>query len=740
MTTRRAMPELWAGVECTVNRVGNRYFDQLERGGHAWPERIEDLDRFAALGITALRYPVLWERVAPESLDAPDWSWTDARLARLRELGVRPIAGLLHHGSGPRYTDLLDPAFPEKLARYAGMAAARYPWVCDWTPVNEPLTTARFMGLYGHWHPHGRDVLTFGRVLLHELRGVALAMRAIREVIPGARLIQTEDIGKTWSTPPLTYQARFENARRWATFDLLLGRMTPEHPVWTWLASAGVSVDELAWFTANPCPPDILGINHYVTSERYLDHRVAGYPVNVCGGNGHDAYADVEASRAPLEGIGGMSGVLSEVWERYQQPLAITEAHLGGPREEQLRWLDETWRGAVALRDEGADVRAVTLWSLLGAYDWHCLVTRDCGMYESGVFDLRAPAPRPTALAHAARELATSGVLSHPALATPGWWRRPERMRYPSDHAPIAPPPLITTSAATPLLILGATSAQGRAFEHVCAERGLVCAAVDWRDGDLAALGALLDARRPWAVINAADDARVDDVEREPATYLASHVTLASLLASACASRGLPLVTFSSDLVFDGARDTPYVERDTPAPLNAYGRAHAEAEARVLAAHPAALVVRASALFGARDVRDDVVGALRALASGKRFDVFDGQVVSPTYLPDLIHACLDLLLDGEAGLWHLANQGEVTWAGLARRAASLAGVDPIGVRPRPAGELGLAAPRPRYSALGSERGWLLPTLDDALARFVREHELLWADAARDTAARRGCAA
>ncbi len=130
-------PELWAGVECTVNRVGDIYSDQIERSGHGI--RIKDLERLAELGVSAIRYPVLWERTAPLSLDSLDWSWADERLAGLGRLGLKPIAGLVHHGSGPRYTSLLDPSFPEKLASYAGEVARRYPWITDYTPVNEPL-------------------------------------------------------------------------------------------------------------------------------------------------------------------------------------------------------------------------------------------------------------------------------------------------------------------------------------------------------------------------------------------------------------------------------------------------------------------------------------------------------------------------------------------------------------------------------------------------------------------------
>jgi len=103
MTTARgrdSAPEVWAGVECTVNRVGEEYLDQLERSGHA--SRPEDLELFASLGVSAVRYPVLWERTAPRDLSDADWAWADGRLARLRELGIRPVVGLLHHGSGPR--------------------------------------------------------------------------------------------------------------------------------------------------------------------------------------------------------------------------------------------------------------------------------------------------------------------------------------------------------------------------------------------------------------------------------------------------------------------------------------------------------------------------------------------------------------------------------------------------------------------------------------------------------------
>ncbi|HYD29588.1 MAG TPA: family 1 glycosylhydrolase, partial [Azospirillaceae bacterium] len=354
--------DLWAGVECTVNRVGDEYIDQTVLNGHQ--TRIEDLELFASLGIKAIRYPVLWERVAPTHPDECDWRWTDERLARLRDLGVRPIIGLVHHGSGPRYTNLADPGFASGLAAFAAKVAARYPWVTDFTPVNEPLTTARFSGLYGHWYPHGRNSHTFLRCLINQLDGVRQAMRAIRETTPEARLIQTDDLGKTHGTPALKHQCDFENERRWLGFDLLTGMVDENHPLWEFLCRGGAG-HSLESFAADPCPPDLVGINHYLSSERFLDERLDRYPPHTHGGNGRDTYADVEALRVLVEGAAGPEQLLREAWDRYGLPIAVTEVHNGCSREEQLRWFVEVWDVATRLRQEGIDLRAITAWSLL---------------------------------------------------------------------------------------------------------------------------------------------------------------------------------------------------------------------------------------------------------------------------------------------------------------------------------------------------------------------------------------
>ncbi|MFS8065328.1 MAG: sugar nucleotide-binding protein [Byssovorax sp.] len=723
----KAAIELWAGIECTVNRVGSTYFDQLERNGHA--RRIEDLDRLAELGVRTVRYPALWERMAPGGLAEASFAWTDERLGRLRDLEMRPILGLVHHGSGPRSTSLVDPGFAPGLASFARAVAERYPWVEDYTPVNEPLTTARFSGLYGHWYPHLASGAGFARTLVNQCRAVVLAMRAVREVNPRARLIQTEDMGMTFSTPTLAYQAAFENARRWLSFDLLSGRVDRSHPLHAYLL-AGATEEELERFVEEPCPPDVIGLNYYLTSDRFLDERLDRYPAWSHGGNGRHAYADIESVRVIPGGVSGHRALLGAAHQRYGRPVAITEAHFGGTREEQLRWLLEAWRGAAEARAAGADVRAVAAWSAFGVFDWDRLVVCERGHYESGVFDIRGEAPRPTALAAMVRALAAGREPHHPILVVPGWWRRPDRILYPTE--PLNGTPRVEPSSRAvapgsprPLLITGAHGRLGVAFARICARRGLPYRTLPRSEMDIAdpaAVARALERLSPWAVINAAGYVRIDDAEHDAPRVYRENTWGPEVLATACQQRGVPLVTVSSDLVFDGAKSSPYLEDDAVAPLGVYGLSKVLAERRVLALCPSALIARTAALFGPWDEHNFVTAALRALGRGLPFRAASDATISPTYVPDFVNAVLDLLIDGERGVWHLANRGAVTWAELAEQCALAAGVDPRGLVRCGAADLGLSARRPDYSALGSSRGLLLPSLEASLASFVVDTE------------------
>lgn len=703
-------PEVWGGVECTVVRIHDDVRDQIAETGHR--DRIADLDAVAGLGICTLRYPVLWEHVSPDRPDRADFRWHDARMARLADLGVAPIAGLVHHGSGPRWTGLLDPAFPERLAVHAARVAERYPWIDRYTPINEPLTTARFGGLYGHWQPHGRDEATMLRCLFTECRATLLAMRAVRRVTPAARLVQTDDLGKIFSTPLLAYQAERENERRWLGFDLLCGRIDRDHPWYRDFLAAGIGPDDLAPFRDGEARPDVLGINHYLTSDRWLDEDEGRYPAHLHGGNGRHRYADAEAVRLPWPvGETGFAPRLREAWARYGLPMAITEAHHGSTRDEQVRWLAEAWEDARILRAEGVDLRALTVWSLFGAVDWNSLLTRRDGFYEAGAFDARSDPPRRTAVADMVEALARTGRHDHPVLDRPGWWHRPGRL-YAAAEGPARRP---SAPAPRPILLTGGGGALGRAFARVCASRGLELVATSRADLDVAdprSVEAAIDGVRPWAVVNAAGRARAPDGPEERDRFVRENVDGATVLARAASAAGLPLVAFSSDLVFDGTLGRPYVEDDDTGPRCAWGASKAEAERQVSAVHADALIVRTGAFFGPWEPTAFAETARRALEGSGRFEAEEDVEMSPAYVPDLVHAALDLLIDGASGVWHLANDGACSRHDLARTVATAAGLDPGRIVPLWLGER-------RSTVLTSRRGVLLPPLEDAFARFLR---------------------
>jgi dTDP-4-dehydrorhamnose reductase len=419
--------------------------------------------------------------------------------------------------------------------------------------------------------------------------------------------------------------------------------------------------------------------------------------------------------------------LLQETWSRYGLPVAVTEAHIDANREDQMRWLMEIWQAAKQAQQKGADIRAVTVWALLGSFDWNCLVTECKGYYEPGPFDVRSPVPRPTAVASMMRELAGGESLSHPVLQGVGWWRRNGRFYCKPVATSSAPASLYShikqadENSIKPILITGANGTLGQAFARICKQRNLPYRLLSRQDMDMAVPESVEHAialYQPWAVINAAGYVNVDQAESEAERCFRDNTYGPSVLAAMCRKNGIQLLSFSSDLVFDGMQQAPYVESDPVAPLNCYGRSKAAAEKAMLEQHAETLMVRTSAFFGPWDSHNFVTQALKALLEGGTFHAANDIVISPTYVPDLVHACLDLLIDRESGIWHLTNGQALTWADFALTASEMAKVDASRLKPCTSSKLNYAAKRPAYSALTSERALLLPSLDDALARYL----------------------
>ena len=203
----------------------------------------------------------------------------------------------------------------------------------------------------------------------------------------------------------------------------------------------------------------------------------------------------------------------------------------------------------------------------------------------------------------------------------------------------------------------------------------------------------------PWVpdlVLHAAAWTNVDGAEDDPQGAAAANVAGTAHVAAL----GAPLVAFSSDYVFDGAKGAPYVESDAPAPLSAYGRTKLHGEA---AAGERAWVVRSSWLFGETG-HNFVRTMLRLGAERDEVAVVDDQRGCPTYVGHLAVATRELV-EGDAafGIWHLAAAGDCTWADFAAAIFEDAGLD-CTVRRIGTAEFGAKAPRPPRSILRSEKG------------------------------------
>ncbi len=227
---------------------------------------------------------------------------------------------------------------------------------------------------------------------------------------------------------------------------------------------------------------------------------------------------------------------------------------------------------------------------------------------------------------------------------------------------------------------------------------------------------------KPWAIINTAGYVRVDDAEDEPDACFRLNADGPLNLALYCEKHHIKLMTFSSDLVFDGMKGLPYTESDPMNAVAVYGKSKVLAEQYVSEINPDALIIRTSAFFGPWDRSNFVYAVCQALESGHTFGAADDLFVSPTYVPDLAAASIDLLIDNERGTWHFVNQGSISWYELACKVAQRMGYPAHRIIPLPSHNMKFRAKRPRNSAMKTERGVKLPTLEDALNRYFKDQQ------------------
>ncbi|HET7815523.1 MAG TPA: dTDP-4-dehydrorhamnose reductase [Candidatus Baltobacteraceae bacterium] len=243
---------------------------------------------------------------------------------------------------------------------------------------------------------------------------------------------------------------------------------------------------------------------------------------------------------------------------------------------------------------------------------------------------------------------------------------------------------------------------------------------------DRTATAAFIERAGAGAVINCAAFHNVEQCEREPEKAFEANALAVDAMARAAAAAGSAFMTVSTDYVFDGALGRPYRESDAPAPLNAYGVSKLAGELLVARLQSEAYVVRTCGVYGIRPSTakgytfvDRVINQKRA---GEPVRIVADQTVSPTFASDLADGMRALFeRDAPAGLYHIVNDGAVTWYDYARAALRGAGLDD-GIEAISYKEWQTTVRRPAFSALENSRlrelGIAMPSWESGLSRYL----------------------
>jgi dTDP-4-dehydrorhamnose reductase len=275
------------------------------------------------------------------------------------------------------------------------------------------------------------------------------------------------------------------------------------------------------------------------------------------------------------------------------------------------------------------------------------------------------------------------------------------------------------------ILVTGAGGQLGHDLVRTCLAAGdevIACTSAQLDLGDRDSVAQAITGTAPDVVVNAGAWTAVDDCESEPDRAWRVNALGPRWVADAARRVGAHVVQVSTDYVFDGTKDGPYVEWDAPNPQSAYGRSKLGGEREV---DPSHAIVRTAWVCGAHG--KNMVKTVLALAERPELAFVDDQRGSPTFTADLAAAIRRLAVLRLPGTFHVTNQGATTWYGFVRDILELAGHDPDKVRPIATEDLDPPRPAPRpansvldNAALRLSGLPLLPHYRDSLERLLVE--------------------
>jgi dTDP-4-dehydrorhamnose reductase len=233
-----------------------------------------------------------------------------------------------------------------------------------------------------------------------------------------------------------------------------------------------------------------------------------------------------------------------------------------------------------------------------------------------------------------------------------------------------------------------------------------------------------LQASRPDFLVNAAAFHDVDRCEAEPLRAFAVNAIAVGRAARIARDAGATFVTFSTDYVFDGATDSPYAETDAPQPLSMYGVSKLAGEYLAESSRARVFIVRTCGLYGASASRRSsfIERVLRGTGNGTPLRVVADVIASPTFAGDLADALRALIATHAFGLYHVVDDGAVSWYDFALEAKRQAGAE-VAIEPIAATSWKAVAVRPKFSALSIAKlagvGISMPSWRAGIAAYLR---------------------
>lgn len=241
----------------------------------------------------------------------------------------------------------------------------------------------------------------------------------------------------------------------------------------------------------------------------------------------------------------------------------------------------------------------------------------------------------------------------------------------------------------------------GQALVHALDREAVTTLPLSRSDFDItdeAAVARFLDDEQPAVLFNTIAYTAVDQAEEDRDAAMFLNRSLPLMLGRLARSRNIPMVHYSTDFVFDGAKDSPYTPEDTPNPQSVYGATKLAGERALLELDDQnILIVRTAWLFGPGKT-NFVHKILNFAKQRDKLTVVHDQTGSPTYTPDLAQYTLDLVRSSASGIYHVVNSGNASWCELAFEAVNAAAIQ-CRVEPVPSSEYPTAARRPAYSVL-----------------------------------------